>query len=144
MSLLSVLQARKIAQRSLLPVLTPFFRPDGSALALDVGNASKTVAVAPGWAVVWSDRRAEGKFSTGFVKPDDVVRVSSVMTIRAGIDELNGDRRPIALVWCRDAGRDVHLWSSEGGHWLMSAKKVRGKRPVDLLASLVDPAASLE
>ena len=138
----AVRQARKIWERSLLPVLNPLFDEDGLTLTLIVGNVSKTLAGNAGWAVLWGSRRAEGHVGSRYLRPDAYDRVPSVLTIRQGIDDVDGVAGPVGIVWCRRPDAQLHVWSTGGQSWVLKGKDVRGKYPVDLLTRLIDNDAA--
>ena len=127
----SVTYSGRVTRRSLIPVLKPAVWRRNANVVVSVGNASKTLAVSTGWAVLFGQRRAEGVLENGFLKPDETAEVRSALAIRAGLDDAAGE--PTGLVWCRDVEGHVHVWSTDGRECEIEKNRARGKHPHDLL-----------
>ncbi len=135
-SLGAVFQARKIWQASLEPVLVPMLDQGSDAISLRVLNVSDTVAADAGWAVLWSNRRNEGRLPDRSLRGGGDTGSFEVIDVR-GTDADDG-HPAIAIVWCRDRRGDVFVWATDATTKDYKRKTARGKHPVDLLADVLD------
>ena len=132
----AVKQARRIWQASLEPVLVPMLDQGSDAISLRVLNVSDTVAADAGWAVLWSNRRNEGRLPARSLPGGGDTGPFEVIDVR-GTDADEG-HPAIAIVWCRDRRGDVFVWSTDGTTKDYERKTARGKRPADLLADVLE------
>ena len=132
----AVKQARRIWQASLEPVLVPMLDQGSDAISLRVLNVSDTVAADAGWAVLWSNRRNEGRLPDRSLPGGGDTGPFEVIDVR-GTDADEG-HPAIAIVWCRDRRGDVFVWSTDGTTKDYERKTARGKRPADLLADVLE------
>lgn len=137
---LAVWQARKIWQGSLLPVLSPTVEIKAGSLMVHVANVSKTLAPEAGWAVLWGDRTSEGRLHA--VGPDASPEVSGYLKVRVGTDDKEGAPKPVAIAWCRDRDGNFLVWTSDGRHSELKPTAVKGKKPADLLAIVLEEDVS--
>jgi hypothetical protein len=139
LSLIATRQAKHITDRALLPELRVVVDDDGHNIELIIANASKTLGADVGWAVLWTDRRDEGRLAVRYLGPDSSERVKTGLRIRS--DDDPDKHPPRAIVWCRDLDGYFRVWSSTGAARVLTPRKVRDKEPVDLLGMIFDDAA---
>jgi len=131
----AVLQAGKIWKASLLPELAPTIEHGRDKLSLRVLNVSDTVAADAGWAVLWNNRRNEGRLPERSLRGGGDTKAFPALHVR-GPDADEADAAPVAIVWCRDRRGNVHVWSTDGTKETYDREEASGWMPVDLLEKL--------